>query len=166
MNKEFKRMIELAGLTEIKVNTPPYDVVRFLNINKNAIFDDVSKKYPFTTPKELEDAKKYLKFEANNDGVNTVYSTTIDSPNSNPTLPSNQPYSWEDLQNSINMKGGDYGVFASLFVSPDKKQFIEQILYDFGLNREEEINWEDEDIEEITPFNVGGRIIYYTIVEY
>jgi hypothetical protein len=145
MNPEFKRMMELAGLTEIKINQPSYGIVKFLNTNKNAIFDVVGAKYS-ATDDEINNAKNYLEFEPNYDGIATTYSLTQN-------------------QNS-GLNYWDFGVFSSLFVSSDKKQFIDQILYDFNLDREEDIDWYDEDIDKITPLNIGGKTIYYTTIDY
>ena len=157
MTHEQLRMQMLAGIiTEgqykaVLNENEDSGFIDFLNSNQDAIADIIGKKYSATL-KEINIAKYQTNFESNNDGINTVYRLDwLDD-------------SGIDYYASPNY--WDLGVFGDLSISPTSKEFEDQIRHDFDIPEDEEIDFEDEEIPKIESMNVGGKTIFYSIVEY
>jgi hypothetical protein len=152
LSKEFLRMQKLAGvITESQYKAQlnenvDNEFINFLNKNTQKIFSVIGFNEQ-ASEDEITNAQEYMEFDANDDGINIVYS----------------PYVIDD---SSSLDFTDFGDLSFLQISPTPKEFEDQIRYDFKIPDGEEIDFTDREIPSIKKIKIDGRTIYYSIVVY
>ena len=150
VNKETLRMQMLAGIItesqyKAKLNeNVDNEFINFLNKNTQKIFSVIGFNSQ-ASDDEITNAQEYMEFDANDDGINIVYS----------------PYVIDD---SSPLDFTDFGDLSFLQISPTPKEFEDQIRHDFGIPDGEEIDFTDREIPSIKKIKIDWLLLFFVVL--